>query len=154
PNRRGLTETTAVFSRLRVLGERLMTNVRRALSIACAAVVCAAAPSRAQTEATSPAFRLKLPEVIAFDDAQVMGQPAGPRPTPRHTGIKAMFKDLVDDVKHLPSTENLFWAGVGGGLALAAHPFDDNVTPSLVNSNFADKFFKAGEVLGESPTLF
>src|SRR5258706_11144151 len=62
---------------------------------------------------------------------QVIGQPAGPAPTPRHTGIKAMLKDLVEDVKHLPSQENLFWAGVGGGLALAVHPADDNVNRSL-----------------------
>jgi hypothetical protein len=80
---------------------------------------------------------------------QVIGQPAGPAPTPRHTGIKAMFKDLVEDVKHLPSQENLFWAGVGGGLALAVHPADDNVNRSLVGNDFADKFFKAGEILGE-----
>jgi membrane-associated phospholipid phosphatase len=64
-----------------------------------------------------------------------------------------MLKDLVVDVKHLPSMENLFWTGVGGGLALAVHPADDNVNRALVGSNFADKFFKPGEVLGELPTL-
>ena len=84
---------------------------------------------------------------------QVVGQPAGPPPTPRHTGIRAMLKDLVVDVEHLPSKENLFWVGVGGGLALGVHPVDDNVNRSLVGSNFADNFFKAGEVLGELPTL-
>ena len=51
-------------------------------------------------------------------------QPAGPPPTPRHTGIKAMTKHLVTNFRYLPSTENLFWAGAGSGLALAAHPFD------------------------------
>src|SRR5262249_52733886 len=84
---------------------------------------------------------------------QVIGQPAGPPPTPRHTGIKAMVKDLVEDVKHLPSTENLFWAGVGGGLALAVHPADDNVNEAMINSDFAHDFFKLGEVLGELGTL-
>jgi hypothetical protein len=94
------------------------------------------------------------PPASTSDGEQVIRQPAGPPPTPRHTGIKAMLKDLAGDVKHLPSKENLFWTGVGGGLALAVHPADDNVTPSLVGSDFADKFFKLGEVLGESPTLF
>jgi hypothetical protein len=64
-----------------------------------------------------------------------------------------MVKDLVQDVKHLPSKENLFWAGVGGGLALAVHPVDDDVNESLVGSDFAHNFFKPGEILGELPTL-
>lgn len=88
-----------------------------------------------------------------LDFGQLITQPEGPPPTPRHTGIKAMLKDLVVDVRHLPSMENLFWTGVGGGLALAVHPADDNVNRALVGSNFADKFFKPGEVLGELPTL-
>src|SRR5262245_5105596 len=72
--------------------------------------------------------QLALVSPVAF--TQVVSQPAGPPPTPRHTGLKAMLKDLGEDFLHLPSTENLFWAGVGGGLALAAHPFDDNVHES------------------------
>lgn len=89
-----------------------------------------------------------------FADAdQVVQKPAGAPPTPRHTGIKALVKDLGADVTHIPSRQNLFWAGVGGGLALAAHPFDDNVNRALVGSDFAHTFFKPGEVLGELPTL-
>jgi hypothetical protein len=89
----------------------------------------------------------------AFDIGQAIQQPAGPPPTPEHTGIKAMIKGLIIDFKYLPSRENLMWAGVGGGLALAVHPADDNVNSALVSSDFADKFFKPGAVLGELPTL-
>ena len=49
--------------------------------------------------------------------------------------------------------ENLYWAGAGGGLALAAHPFDDNVNDYLVGNDTAHKIFKAGEILGELGTL-
>lgn len=88
----------------------------------------------------------------AADADQVIQKPAGPPPTPRHTGIKAMFKDLVQDVKHLPSKENLFWAGISGGLALAVHPVDDNV-----HEYFADRtppaFFALGKHIGELYTL-
>ena len=49
-------------------------------------------------------------ESVAADSEQVVTQPAGPAPTPRHTGIKAMVKDLTIDFTHLPSRENLFWA--------------------------------------------
>src|SRR3954469_3869004 len=82
-------------------------------------------------------------------DTSLAQQPAGPPPTPRHTGIKAMTKHLVTNFKYLPSMENLYWAGAGGGLALAAHPFDDNVNHALVGNDTAEKIFKAGEILGE-----
>jgi hypothetical protein len=49
--------------------------------------------------------------------------------------------------------ENLFWAGVGGGLALAVHPADHNVNRSLVESDVARTFFKPGRVIGGLPPL-
>src|SRR3954462_14555207 len=79
---------------------------------------------------------------------------AGPPPTPRHTGIKATLRELVEDVKPLPSTENAIWAGVGGALALAVHPADDNVNEALVGSTTAERIFKPGAILGQFPTLF
>jgi len=90
----------------------------------------------------------------SYTDHMVVGQPAGAPPTPQHTGIHALFKDLGSDITHLPSKENLFWAAVGGGLALAVHPADDNVNRSMVNSDFAYNFFKPGAYLGQSYTLF
>src|SRR4030095_3783548 len=123
-----------------------------------------AAPVQAQTDverpldasaspsASMPALRTPLfTPTVNFD--QVIQQPAGPPPTPRHTGIKALVKGLIIDFKYLPSRENLMWAGVGGGLALAVHPVDDDLNRALVGNETADKIFKAGEVLGELPTL-
>jgi len=86
-------------------------------------------------------------------DASITQQPAGPPPTPRHTGIKALTKHLVTNFRYLPSMENLYWAGAGGGLALAVHPFDDNVNEYLVGNDTAEKIFKTGEILGELGTL-
>ena len=51
-------------------------------------------------------------------DTAIAQQPAGPPPTPRHTGIKALATHLVTNFKYLPSKENLLWAGAGGGLYL------------------------------------
>src|SRR5712675_1443389 len=84
---------------------------------------------------------LFTPEAL---DAAIAQQPAGPPPTPRHTGIKALATHLVTNFKYLPSKENLFWAAGGGGLALAAHPFDDDVNVALVGSDTAKKIFKPG----------
>lgn len=141
-----------------------MTPVnRRSLLPVVSFVLCGAAtPLHAQAVVTAhesflraPATEDTWPETVTApeDAGQVVSQPAGPAPTPRHTGIKALMKDLVGDVKHLPSKENLMWAGIGGGLALAVHPVDDNLNRSLTTSDFADKFFKPGEVLGELGTL-
>jgi membrane-associated phospholipid phosphatase len=112
-----------------------------------AVVDASVAPSSSTPAIRNPRF------APAFDFDQVIQPPAGPPPTPRHTGIKALVKGLIVDFKYLPSRENLIWAGIGGGLALAVHPVDDNVNRGLVGSDFADKFFKPGEVLGELPTL-
>jgi membrane-associated phospholipid phosphatase len=134
------------------------------LAVMC--VVCGmAAPLRAQTDVEPPASvantaaSWSMPAAgnplfaPAIDVGQVIQQPAGPPPTPRHTGIKAMVKGLVVDFKYLPSRENLLWAGVGGGLALAVHPVDDDVNHKLVNNNTAENVFRPGEVLGSLGTL-
>src|SRR5947199_8871204 len=99
----------------------------------------------------SPAARLMLtPDTL---DALTAQQPAGPPPTPRHTGIKAMMEHLVTNFKYRPSKENLFWADAGGCRALAAHPCDDDVNEKLVGNDTADKIFKPGGIIGELGTL-
>jgi hypothetical protein len=108
----------------------------------------AATPSALSTPLSKT---LLFAPTVAFD--QVIQQPAGPPPTPRHTGIKALAKGLIVDFKYLPSRENLMWAGIGGGLAAAVHPLDDNLNRALVGDEIAGRVFKAGEVLGELPTL-
>ena len=108
-------------------------------------------PQSATVDAEQSIDQDAPPAHLNFD--QVVGQPAGPPPTPPHTGIRAMVKELASDVRHLPSLENLFWTSVGGGLALAVHPVDDNLHETLVDSRVADRFFKPGAILGELPTL-
>lgn len=81
------------------------------------------------------------------------GQPAGPMPTPEHTGLKAFALDLLDDVKHLPATENYWWAAVGGAGALAVHPADKRVTQYFVDASWAHDVFAFGAVLGNTPEL-
>ncbi|HZP47343.1 MAG TPA: phosphatase PAP2 family protein [Vicinamibacterales bacterium] len=113
-------------------------------------VVCAmAAPLAAQESVVADATAPMSDELAD----QVIGKPAGPPPTPQHTGIVATLKDLVTDVKHLPSLENLFWVGVGAGSAAAAHPADSHVNRSLVDAAWAHPTFVAGAYLGQSYTL-
>jgi membrane-associated phospholipid phosphatase len=123
--------------------------------ISASGLVAAQTTGRPDAIELFPGVTRSTPPLFTPDglDTYVAQQPAGPPPTPRHTGVKALTKHLVTNFKYLPSKENLFWAGAGGGLALAAHPFDDNVNEALVGSDTADKIFKAGEILGELGTL-
>jgi len=118
-----------------------MTRVR----VSCVAGVLSLYSSTLAAQTVRP--------VLILPAEQALPTPAGSAPTPRHTGFKALGKDLLDDVKHLPSKENLYWAAFGGGLALAVHPADDNVNEALVGSDFAHNFFKPGAVIGELGTL-
>jgi hypothetical protein len=86
----------------------------------------------------------------SFDAAEGVQGVAGPTAPP--TGVRALF-GIGSDLKRLPSKENLIWASVGGGLALAVHPADDNVNEYLVGNTKAEKFFKPGAVIGQIGTL-
>jgi membrane-associated phospholipid phosphatase len=73
-------------------------------------------------------------------------------PTPPHTGIKALFGNLVEDIKHLPEMQNVYIAGAGGALALAVHPVDQTFNERLMStSDFVNAFFAPGKYLGDTP---
>jgi membrane-associated phospholipid phosphatase len=126
-------------------------------AFAAAMILLTCVSAHAQTESAFPetdsVYIAAVAESPRLDLAAAFQQPAGPPPTPRHTRIKAMAKELLVDVKLLPSKENLMWAVVGGGLALAVHPADDNVNRALVGNSTAENFFKPGRVLGSLGTL-
>jgi membrane-associated phospholipid phosphatase len=64
-----------------------------------------------------------------------------------------MLKGLLINFGNLPSKENFFLAGVGGGLALAAHPADDNVNAHLLGKGWAENVFTPGAIMGNGLTL-
>jgi hypothetical protein len=73
-------------------------------------------------------------------------------PTPPHTGIRALFSNLVEDVKHLPAKQNLLLVGIGGGLAASAHKVDQDFNVRL-RSHYdgVNKAFAPGKYLGNTP---
>jgi hypothetical protein len=73
-------------------------------------------------------------------------------PTPAHTGLQALFGDLVEDVKHLPALQNVYVAGVGGALALAAHPADRTFNARLLSHyDTVNTAFAPGKYIGDTP---
>ena len=126
------------------------------VAILGAAVLCGV-PSVARTQELLPsgAAVASLPDLSAAIAPAFDQQPAPPKPTPRHTGVHQLAKELVADFRYLPSKENLYWAAAGGGLAAAVHPADDNVNQAFLDASSGVKdFFKPGAVLGQFPTLF
>jgi membrane-associated phospholipid phosphatase len=72
-------------------------------------------------------------------------------PTPPRTGIRALFGNLVEDVKHLPARQNLLLAGIGGALAGAAHPADATFNVRLRSHYDAvNTAFAPGKYIGNS----
>jgi membrane-associated phospholipid phosphatase len=93
--------------------------------------------------------------------AEPQGQKAEPQeqkadaiepPTPPHTGIRALFGNLGEDIKHLPAMQNVYIAAIGGGLALAAHPADQAFNAKLLSHYDAvNTAFAPGKYLGNTP---
>lgn len=110
-----------------------------ATTIAC---VLACAPLAGAQENRNAAEPAPDPSLTAIS------QPAGPPPTPVHTGVKALIKGIGRDFVQLPSTENLYWSLGGGAAALAAHQADDYVQEHVGGNSTADAFFKPGAIIG------
>jgi membrane-associated phospholipid phosphatase len=84
------------------------------------------------------------PSAPAADPPEQSAEQKEP-PTPPHTGIRALFGNLGEDVKLLPAMQNAYLAAIGGGLALAVHPADDTFNARLQGN---DAFWAAGKYLG------
>src|SRR5579864_5172724 len=50
---------------------------------------------------------------VAVDGVAVDEQPAAAPPTPEHTGIRALFYNVVEDITKLPALQNAYIAAIG-----------------------------------------
>lgn len=96
--------------------------------------------------------------VLAQDTGQEQPKPTEQKaeakepPTPPHTGLRALIGNLMEDVKHLPAAQNGLLAGIGGGLALAAHPADQTFNGRLRSHYDAvNTAFAPGKYIGNTP---
>ena len=100
----------------------------------------------AVVQAQEPASRAQSKRQDPADQNAEANEP----PTPPHTGIRALFGDLREDIKQLPSMQNLSIAGIGGGLAAIAHP-SDHTFNARVQNRYEDIAFAPGKYLGDTP---
>src|SRR5690349_23405878 len=96
----------------------------RFLACGLAALVLSSTPAAAQNPSDDRAADAPEPQKPDSADAK---KP----PTPEHTGIRALFRNLGEDYKNLAHMDNLVVAGIGGGAALAVHPWDQQVNAHL-----------------------
>jgi hypothetical protein len=108
-----------------------------------------------------PAASAAQPAVAASETPQAGAQPQSPGeqkaeakepPTPPHTGIRALFRNLGGDFKHLPAKDNLYMALLGGGLAAAVHPADDSFNVHLRSHyTLVNNVYKPAKYFGDTP---
>ncbi len=80
--------------------------------------------------------------------------PIANEPKPTRNFPSALIHNLGDDFKHMPRRNSLFWLAGGAAAALAVHPLDDNVHEHfLATGDQNTGFWKAGEIIGETPTI-
>jgi hypothetical protein len=103
-----------------------------------------------QTQTQTPPSEPKAQDPRAQDPNEQKAEAKEP-PTPAHTGIHALFGDLVEDIKHLPAMQNVYVAAIGGGLAAAAHPADQSLNARLISHYDAvNTAFAPGKYLGDT----
>src|ERR1700675_141179 len=99
------------------------------------------------------------PPVVAAGQAETPA-PAGSNapaeakepPTPPHTGLRALGRGVIGDIKHLPAKENMYLALVGGALAAAAHPVDQSFNARLrSHEDLVNTAFVPAKYLGSTP---
>jgi membrane-associated phospholipid phosphatase len=143
---------------------------RQDLALTCVGLVAAfvtVAARDASAQAQAGPFNLRPHLTVSFSSeadvtpaASVDLRPGGgntlvdpqdhaPEPQkPTHNFFKALGQNLVDDVKHLPRRNSLYWLLGGGVAALAVHPLDDEVNQHFAGSGNA---FFVGKYVGSTP---
>src|SRR6266478_3815933 len=106
------------------------------------------------------------PPVVTAEQAQTPKPPPAPPapagsnapaeakepPTPPHTGLRALGRGVIGDIKHLPAKENMYLALVGGALAAGAHPVDQSFNVHLRSHYDAvNAAFAPAKYLGDTP---
>jgi hypothetical protein len=94
-----------------------------------------------------------VPEAQA-SSAQVKQDPSDAKkpPTPEHTGLHALFRNLGEDYKHLWSVDNAVAAAIGGGVALGLHPYDASFNTHLRSHyTLVNNIYAPAKYYGDTP---
>ena len=93
------------------------------------------------------------PSTLASTEKEASGddlaQSNAAPPTPPHTGLQALFHNVVEDITKLPAMQNLYIASVGGAGALAVHPADSTFNAKLMSESASvNNLWAPGKYIG------
>jgi membrane-associated phospholipid phosphatase len=112
------------------------------LACTCFRPASAAAQESAGAPAGSSAHEFK--RLATSEAGGIVGRAAtSPDPASR------FFSAVGNDFRHLASIENVLTVATAGGLALAIHPLDDNLTNGARGTEPLEEAFDAGAALGD-----
>jgi hypothetical protein len=129
----------------------------RSLLVALVLVFAGALPSAAQSPGLTPrapdrAAAAPLPAVGAPVDGLERVSAAAIRPVEAaaesEVSFASVFSGLGRELARLPSRSTALTLGIGGALAIAAHPADRGLTERAGRSQPLDRLFEAGGATG------
>jgi hypothetical protein len=100
-----------------------------------------------------PAADVAAPDAQKGADDQAQKPPAAvgeEAAKPTRSFFPAYAHNLVDDVKHIPRQNSVYWLGAGVGMALLVHPADNDVNAHLAGKSNP---FIAGKFIGQTYTI-
>jgi membrane-associated phospholipid phosphatase len=65
--------------------------------------------------------------------------------------VPTLLHNLVDDVKHIPRRNSVYWLAAGAAATAVIHPADKEINEQLTGWDSADAFFKPGHIIGSTP---
>ena len=97
------------------------------------------------------ALALCRPGVIAAQPSQPPEEGEKP-PTPEHTGLHALFRNVGQDYKNLAHWDNVVVAAIGGAGALAVHPLDTTFNEHLRSHyTLVNTIYAPAKYYGDTP---
>lgn len=131
-----------------------MTNRRHAYiatigaSVLLVIVTGGVRSASAQTHSLFAPGSTAAPITLTATFEQTNDQDPAPEPQkPTRGFVGALGHNLVDDMRHLPRRNSVYWIVGGGIAALAVHPIDDDLNRRLLGSDI-DNVFIPGKYLG------
>jgi len=67
--------------------------------------------------------------------------------------FSSLGHNLVDDVKHMPRRNSVYWLAGGTAMALAIHPYDGRINRRLLGKPGLDKAFIPGKFIGNTAVV-
>lgn len=108
----------------------------------------AIAPPQTSAVRDAPSAIRTQPAICSPQEQAEAGKP----PTPPHTGIHALFRNLGGDFTHLAARDNVYAALIGGALAAAAHPVDSTFNVHLRSHDaLVNTIYKPAHIFGDTP---